>query len=900
LKKSFIILIVLLPWTVSSWGQPVPPGAAPLLPGENISNAIVLSGSLPITAGGTTAGYLDNYDEVCPYTGSTAPDVVYAYTPPSSVTVDIDLCGSTYDTKVFVYENTYTPGIPFACNDDFYFDGPCGMYVSKIEGAALTGGNTYYIVIDGYDESSYGNYVLTINGFIPPPLCVWGVDIVCPPGAIAESETCGADANGGCNMAPGTETWEPVPAAGGTFCGTTWANGGSRDSDWFELVLTEASAVTLTANSDREILFGMVESTTPGAPTCATTTGSITPGNTAGPCSETSLDMGILSPGTYWFIAEMTVFDGFPCINHYWIEFSVAPVPCAPPAALSASNITPVTAELGWTETGIATAWEYQYGPAGFTPGATGTPTTVNPKPIAGLSANTSYDFYIRANCGGGVYSAWSGPENFKTPCNPVAAIPWSENFDAMAIIGNNILPACWAAESFSGTPWSSGNAASVSYNDPCSAPNYVFVYYSPYPEDKYLITPGFTLTAATSYDFMFNWIGDGYAGWTGDVLVNTSQTGTAATVLGSPFVVAGTTTSASCIPAKRSFVPSVTGTYYFMVRVSNTVIPHYLGFDDFVLILSPLCTAPANLAANSITQTTANLGWTPGGSETAWEYVYGISPLPPPVGSGFSTSSSTFNPISGLSANTEYQFYVRSSCGSGFSTWAGPSDFHTLCDAISSFPWTEGFEAAWPPDCWIDSVTADFGWDQSIFGSAHSGSEWAYCNLASSQFVTPALNLSADSRLVFWYRVEDAAYPQDMAVKIGNNVIYQITGAINETYKEVHLSLSAYTGQTVSISFTGESGTGGVDYGICLDDVSVSLIKVWTGNISTAWNNIGNWNLGVVPDQYDDVFIPSAPLGGRFPEIASGITAECYDITIAASANIKIKTGGTLNVKNP
>ena len=189
-----------------------------------------------------------------------------------------------------------------------------------------------------------------------------------------------------------------------------------------------------------------------------------------------------LGPGTYWFIVRMTVNNGFPCDNHYWIDFDVAPLPCATPVELFASNITTTTADLGWTETGTATAWEYQYGPAGFTPAATGTPTTVNPKPISGLSANTSYDFYVRADCGGGVYSDWSGPETFKTPCNPVAAIPWSENFDAMAIIGNNILPGCWAAESFSGTPWSSGNAASNSYNDPCSAPNYVYVYYSPYP----------------------------------------------------------------------------------------------------------------------------------------------------------------------------------------------------------------------------------------------------------------------------------------------------------------------------------------------------------------------------------------------------------------------------------
>ncbi len=880
----------------NSLGQPHEP-LAPFLAGENIANAIVLSGPLPVTAGGTTAGHLDDYDEACPYTGSTAPDVVYAYAPTSNVTVDIDLCGSSYDTKVFVYENAATPGVPFDCNDDFYFDVTCGIYVSKIEGAVLAGGNTYYIVIDGSSNTDFGEYVLTISEVTP---CVWGTDIACPAGAIPESETCGADANGGCDMAAGSETWEPVPSAGGIICGTTWANGGSRDSDWFQIVLTGVSTVTLTANSDQEIYYGLVETTIPGAPSCATTTGFITPGNHAGPCSETSLNLGILNPGTYWILVEMTVTDGYPCNIHYWIDFDVAALSCSPPEALSAGNITPATADLGWTETGSATAWEYQYGPAGFTPSATGTPATINPKPVTGLLANASYDFYVRADCGGGVYSDWSGPENFKTPCNPMATIPWSENFDAMGTIGNNILPACWVAESFSGTPWSSGNAASITYSDPCSAPNYVDVDYSPYPEDKFLITPGFTLTASTSYDFRFNWVGDGFAGWTGNVLVNSYQTGAGATVLGSPFVVAGTITSTNCTQAKRTFVPSVTGTYYFMVMVNNTISSHALGFDDFVLALSSACPEPTDLAAIGITQAGANLSWTPGGSETAWEYVYGMSPLPAPSGSGTATSSSTVNPISGLSANTEYQFYIRSNCESGFSTWAGPGNFHTLCNAISSFPWTEGFEATWPPGCWTDSETADFGWDQNIFGSAHSGSDWAYCNLANSLLMTPAFDLSSDSRLVFWYRVEDAAYPQDMAVKIGNNVIYQITGAINETYEEVHVSLAAYTGQTVSISFTGETGTGGVDFGICLDDVSVSLISTWTGNISTAWNNSGNWSTGVVPDLQDDVFIPSAPSGGRFPEIGSGITAKCYKISISSGATLKVKSGGTLIVLNP
>ena len=134
--------------------------------GEDIATATVIAG-LPHSSVGTTIGYVDNYDEVCPYTGSTSPDVVYSFTPGANVAVDITLCnGSDYDTKLYVYENAWTPGAPFACNDD-----TCPGWVSELTDLNLTGGNTYYIVVDGYYGAS-GNYVLDITEDVwvdPPP-----------------------------------------------------------------------------------------------------------------------------------------------------------------------------------------------------------------------------------------------------------------------------------------------------------------------------------------------------------------------------------------------------------------------------------------------------------------------------------------------------------------------------------------------------------------------------------------------------------------------------------------------------------------------------------------------------------------------------------------------------------
>ena len=139
---------------------------APRQGGNTIGEALVIP-SLPYLTSGTTSGYTNNYDEACPWS-STSPDVVYAFTPAEDLIVNIDLCGSSYDTKLYVYENEHTPTSPIACNDDFYgFSNPCGSWVSALFSLYFTAGNTYYIVIDGFGGNS-GAYALEITGTTPP------------------------------------------------------------------------------------------------------------------------------------------------------------------------------------------------------------------------------------------------------------------------------------------------------------------------------------------------------------------------------------------------------------------------------------------------------------------------------------------------------------------------------------------------------------------------------------------------------------------------------------------------------------------------------------------------------------------------------------------------------------
>jgi hypothetical protein len=127
--------------------------------GDTIASATVIV-HLPYADTGTTAGYHNDYDAVCPDPGGTAPDVVYQHFATVSGPGTIDLCFSSYDTKLYVYDDAMTL---IACNDDYDFGPPCGYYGSKLEHVDFTAGRTYYIVIDGYG-SAYGEYNMEVWG----------------------------------------------------------------------------------------------------------------------------------------------------------------------------------------------------------------------------------------------------------------------------------------------------------------------------------------------------------------------------------------------------------------------------------------------------------------------------------------------------------------------------------------------------------------------------------------------------------------------------------------------------------------------------------------------------------------------------------------------------------------
>ena len=149
--------------------------------GETVDDAVAID-ALPYNNVGTTVGYTDDYDEVCPYTGSTSPDVVYSFTTDVAMAINVSLCGegSNYDTKVYVYENeagslasTVDGGEATACNDD-ECENSTTQYLSFLPGVLCTPGNTYYIVVDGYGGGS-GDYEIDVVDGTPSPLLGYNV-----------------------------------------------------------------------------------------------------------------------------------------------------------------------------------------------------------------------------------------------------------------------------------------------------------------------------------------------------------------------------------------------------------------------------------------------------------------------------------------------------------------------------------------------------------------------------------------------------------------------------------------------------------------------------------------------------------------------------------------------------
>ena len=116
----------------------------------------------------------------------------------------------------------------------------------------------------------------------------------CPAGSVAELEPCGSDTNGGCNNDNPPYTTEPINC-GDTVCGTSYFDGGTRDTDWFEVTIAQDGILTWTVVAEFAPQPLVINA---GSLDCVDYT--VVAGDAGNPCEEVSFSVSVLAGDVYW------------------------------------------------------------------------------------------------------------------------------------------------------------------------------------------------------------------------------------------------------------------------------------------------------------------------------------------------------------------------------------------------------------------------------------------------------------------------------------------------------------------------------------------------------------------------------------------------------------------------
>ena len=270
--------------------------------GEDPFSAVAIA-SLPFSDTGDTSDNIDDLDAVCPFTGSTSPDVFYSISLSEATDVTLDLCNSGYDTKVYVLDAATF--VEVGCNDDACTSPGGGLFRSELF-LNLPAGD-YIIGVDGFGGDA-GVYELNIE--VPVP-----IEVDCPAGSVDEGEGCDDTGvpditNGGCNSTPAVFS---TVSCGDTVCGQAWGLGGTRDTDWYRIVTVDVeTSITQTATAEFSLAMGFIPTVPLGSEDCSTIS-VIDPFANPGAGDTGVVVTPCLPAGGHWFFMGHDAFDLLPC-----------------------------------------------------------------------------------------------------------------------------------------------------------------------------------------------------------------------------------------------------------------------------------------------------------------------------------------------------------------------------------------------------------------------------------------------------------------------------------------------------------------------------------------------------------------------------------------------------------
>jgi hypothetical protein len=559
--------------------------------------------------------------------------------------------------------------------------------------------------------------------------------------------------------------------------------------------------------------------------------------------------------------------------DSYIDNINVAATPnCPPPTALGTSAIGGSTATLTWTASVAAPpSYDIYYGTNPLTaPTGSTTPTTTSTTTsaaITGLSPNTSYQYYVRAACGGSNgNSTWAGPFNFTTGQIPVSTFPWTDGFEGTFewsfvngtqtnqwIVGtatnNGGTKACYI---------SSDAGVTNGYNN--ASTSVVQVYRDiAFPSNMADGTLSFDWRglAESCCDYLRVWmVPTNFIPTAG---TQTTATGTAPTgriQLGGNF-----NNSATYLNQQFTISSAYAGQTVRLViewRNDGSVGTAPSGAIDNVNIIVNTCGMPSALTTSGVTGTTATLNWTASVSASpTYDIYWGTSPLTAPTAGTTPTATSSTNSLAltGLSPNTAYTYYVRTNCGTGnTSAWVGPFTFNTTQIPVSTFPWTDGFEG---PFQW--TIMNGTQTNQWFRGTATNNGGTQACYISNDAGATNGYNNGVSS-VVHIYR--DISFPAGMA---DATLSFDWRGLAESCcdYLRVWIVPTSFTPTPgTQITATGTAPTGNIQGGGNLNgNASYSTQTLIVGNVFAGqtvrlvieWRNDGS--VGTAPSGAIDNF---------------------------------------------
>lgn len=325
---------------------------------------------------------------------------------------------------------------------------------------------------------------------------------------------------------------------------------------------------------------------------------------------------------------------------------------CDKPSELGIEATTTETATLSWLDNAGASLWDIEIVETGEEP--TGLPTNSlvsNPYTVTGLDPSTTYEYYVRAHCTEGGISSYTGPFSFTTRCLPIEG-SFFESFDY-----DYKYPDCWSKI----TP--GGTYVRIGTYDSFSSPHHLLLEKGNEPVDIFAITPSLSELPSGTYQIRFQLKIDD----PGAILeLGTMSDDTAPNTFSLVEIIENTSGYQEfTIPFEGT-----TDTYIAFKGVFNSFSYDEISIDNVYWEPVPTCLPVTNLTGTSLSATQVELNWEPIANASQgyqwFAFPNGADPeVDSPIDSGITSNGITTANIEGLSPSVNYDFYVKTDCGS-------------------------------------------------------------------------------------------------------------------------------------------------------------------------------------------------------------------------------------------